>query len=296
MTVKLLVVYHKQAELIKNEVFVPIAAGLSADNPAYEFLSENMISDGTGDNIAAKNAVYNELTAVYWAWKNYDSLGNPDYIGLSHYRRHFVYQPNSPKPYYEIKKIDESFLKTINYSPEILTDILRRGDFVAPLPSKRGSVRENYRLAHNIEDLTVTEKIIADKYPDYINAANDYLNGKKAYFHNMFIFDRATFFRYCQWIFDILLQFEQSHTKPTGRLYVSERLTGIFFTKLTEEGKKPVLLPTVYITGGKASLRQAVRQTRLNLKDRNSSLIYAFKPLIIFLIPNFIMRIKRQKQ
>lgn len=296
MTVKLLVVYHKQAELVKNEVFIPIAAGLTAGNPAYKFLSENMINDGTGENIAEKNAIYNELTAIYWAWKNYDSLGNPDYIGLCHYRRHFVFEPNSAKAYYEIKKIDENFLDTIKFSQEKLTDILQQGDFIAPLPSKRGSVRENYKLAHNIDDLTAIEKIIADKYPDYVDAANEYLNGRKAYFHNMFIFDRATFFRYCEWMFNILQQFEQSQTKPTRRLYVSERLTGIFFTKLAEEGKKPVLLPTIYVAGSKTSLAQAVRQTKQNLKERKSSMLYALKPLIIFFIPNFIMRIKRQKQ
>lgn len=62
-----------------------------------------MIGDDTGDNISALNDSYNEMTALYWAWKNYDKLGNPDYIGLMHYRRHFVL--NEGKRLYIIFKI-----------------------------------------------------------------------------------------------------------------------------------------------------------------------------------------------
>ena len=39
-----------------------------------------MIGDDTGDNISDKNREYCELTGIYWIWKNYDKLGNPDYI------------------------------------------------------------------------------------------------------------------------------------------------------------------------------------------------------------------------
>lgn len=41
-----------------------------------------MIGDDTGDNISDKNREYCELTGIYWTWKNYDKLENPDYIGF----------------------------------------------------------------------------------------------------------------------------------------------------------------------------------------------------------------------
>lgn len=50
----------------------------------YNWLIENMIGDDTGDNVYDKNREYCELTGIYWAWKNYDKLGNPDYIGFMH--------------------------------------------------------------------------------------------------------------------------------------------------------------------------------------------------------------------
>lgn len=39
-----------------------------------------MIGYNTGYNISDKNREYCKLTGIYWAWKNYDKLENPDYI------------------------------------------------------------------------------------------------------------------------------------------------------------------------------------------------------------------------
>lgn len=57
----------------------------------FEWMCGNMIGDDTGDNISHLNRYFCELTGIYWAWKNYDKLGNPDYIGFMHYRRHFIF-------------------------------------------------------------------------------------------------------------------------------------------------------------------------------------------------------------
>ena len=97
--VKILVGYHKPAYLLKTDVLVPIHLGRALATDAskdgkmsqedYQWMLDNMIGDDTGDNISHLNREFCELTAIYWAWKNYDKLGNPDYIGFMHYRRHF---------------------------------------------------------------------------------------------------------------------------------------------------------------------------------------------------------------
>lgn len=98
---------------------------MSADDERLAWLTSNMIGDDTGDNISHKNSSYNELTAVYWAWKNYDKLGNPDYIGLMHYRRHFIFR-EAKFTESLVDKIDDNYYPLINYSPEAIKDIYRK--------------------------------------------------------------------------------------------------------------------------------------------------------------------------
>ena len=87
MKVKIFVAYHKEAELIQNEVLIPIHVG--RDFSTSKWLEDNMMGDNTGDNISSRNNRYSELTAQYFAWKNYDKIGSFDYIGFCHYRRLF---------------------------------------------------------------------------------------------------------------------------------------------------------------------------------------------------------------
>lgn len=98
-SVKILIGYHKPSVLFKSDILTPIHLGralateVSKDGKMteeeYQWMLDNMIGDDTGDNISLKNRHYNEMTGIYWAWKNYDKLGNPDYIGFMHYRRLF---------------------------------------------------------------------------------------------------------------------------------------------------------------------------------------------------------------
>ena len=101
-SLKILVSYHKPARLIKDDICVPIHCGRNnkIGNPLkdglvspgdFQWLQENCIGDDTGDNISEFNFKYCELTAHYWAWKNYEKLGNPDYIGFMHYRHIFAF-------------------------------------------------------------------------------------------------------------------------------------------------------------------------------------------------------------
>lgn len=79
---KILISYHKKDFLLKDDILTPIHAGRAnalkkEPNESLEWLLKNMIGDNTGDNISDRNGSYNEMTSVYWAWKNYDALGNP---------------------------------------------------------------------------------------------------------------------------------------------------------------------------------------------------------------------------
>ena len=252
--VKLLICYHKPATLFQDEILTPIHVGranarkrMDADNPNLKWLMENMIGDDTGENISDRNSSYNEMTSLYWAWKNYDKLGNPDYVGLMHYRRHFVWRENETIVY-NIENFNEAtYLDEINYSPEKAKKMLDGCDFVTHI-GKVMNVYQHYIENHKKEDLDLAVKIMLEKYPQYKDVTERYFAQDYSNFCNMFIFNKKIFFEYCEWIFDILEEFENRVDTSEKRFFISERLTGIFIANLMENKKlKYRVLPISFI-------------------------------------------------
>lgn len=239
MKIKILIAYHKRSTLFKDDVLTPIHVGRAIANkngPDYQWLLDNMIGDDTGDNISSKNASYNELTALYWAWKNYDKLGNPDYIGLMHYRRHLIFNPDDKSIVKNINKIKDDYFDVIQYTKEHLENLLTKYDFIY----NRGhvnSVYEQYKNHHRIEDLDLAIKILKRKHPSYSATANKYMKKSYGCFANMFILPKKEFFKYCEFIFSIISEFESKVDLTNRRLFISERLTGIFIEKLSKKMK-----------------------------------------------------------
>lgn len=255
-SIKLLLSYHKPDHLFKDTVLTPVHAGranamqrMSSDNPNLQWLLENTIGDDTGDNISDRNGTFNEMTTVYWAWKNYEQLGNPDYIGFMHYRRHFIFDSSKDKACYECLDIGDDYYEQIQYNEQSIIHIMDNCDFICVKPQWRQSMYEHFRLNHEIEDLETTIAILKEKYPEYSEAADDYLNGQDAYFCNMFIFPKDLFFQYAEWFFDITLELMNRIDFSYKRLFVSEWLTGIFITYLLKNGKKAKYLPMMIAEG-----------------------------------------------
>lgn len=247
--VKLLVCYHKPDYLLKDDVLTPIHVGraLAKESPNYEWMKNNMIGDDTGENISKKNSSYNELTALYWAWKNYESLGDPDYIGLMHYRRHFIFR-KSNRVVEDVYKIENDYFDYINYSYNTINHLFDDCDYIAHI-GHVDKVYKHYKENHHIEDLDLALKILKEKYPDYSQVADDYMDFSYGNFCNMFILPKKLFFEYCEWIFNILEEFEKQVDLTNKRLFISERLTGIFIESLQRKGYKQKSLSTTFIKG-----------------------------------------------
>ena len=82
LDIKIIIATHKQYRMPKDEIYLPLHVGAEGKQPlSYQ-------GDNTGDNISSNNPYYCELTGLYWAWKNLKA----DYLGLAHYRRHFLYK------------------------------------------------------------------------------------------------------------------------------------------------------------------------------------------------------------
>ncbi len=219
-TLKILVGYHKPAKLYKDDIYVPIHLGRSLATLAskdgkmskddYQWMVDNMIGDDTGDNISELNRHFCELTAIYWAWKNYDKLGNPDYIGLAHYRRLFKQED-----------INNAFLYDITAPQETLY--------------KDKSVEAQFLNSHHTDSL---EQAVSMLDSAYKHTANQYLQGKSSYLYNMFIMKKELFFEYCQFLFDVIFTVHKNTNYQNLSYYnqrmpgfIAERLSGIFFTE-----------------------------------------------------------------
>ncbi|MEI6847082.1 MAG: DUF4422 domain-containing protein [Chlorobiaceae bacterium] len=243
---KILVAYHKPAILFKNDILTPIHVGrmnaknrgMSNDN--YQWMISNTIGDDDGENISELNPNFCELTAVYWAWMNYDKLGSPNYIGLEHYRRHF--------------NIDASL-------PVFLGDY----DIVAPIESlKNETIESQFSNGHKSVDFSEVIDFLCSLCPEYAKIAKSYTKQNNGYFYNMFIMKKHVFFEYCEWIFKILLQLHKKtdyseYNEFDQRMpgYLGERLLGIFIQKKKLEGLK--VKNTKVIFNNNTSLKNTVK-------------------------------------
>ena len=202
MNAKIFVVCHDPKQIderIFQYPYVPICVGAKKDEFSPRFLRDDI-----GDNIADKNAVYNEMTAVYSVYNHLDEFENTDLIGFVHYRRFFAFS-NNAKIYNERSKFTDEFFDEIKLDENKLNEIFSKYDFVAPVPAYRKSVEENFKKAHG-DDLNVINDIIDKQYPEFSAAKNEYFCGNKAYFFKMFVFKKDTFTRYCELIFPILFE------------------------------------------------------------------------------------------
>ena len=206
--IKILTSFHKDTDLFVSDIVQPIQVGTDVNG----VVSEKYIRDNTGDHISAKNRMYCELTAQYWAWKNLDA----DYYGFMHYRRYFSFHDDTLKPdqYGNIvyARITPEALAELNYTDEAIHRAVEPYDVLSVEPQDvrnldgSASVYEHYKKSvyHRIEDLDTVMQIIDEKYPEYSTACRKYLYGRDGFFCNMYILKKEVFQDYCAWVFDIL--------------------------------------------------------------------------------------------
>lgn len=248
--VKIIVCYHKPALLLKNKFFVPVHVGRSiafenskdgkissADN---RWMEKKLIGDDTGENISNQNRNYCELTALYWVWKNQNRIGNPDYIGLMHYRRVLKFA-DTYKNYYitnnkDLKTFfDEHEFDLILTKPKICFSIVN--DVCSKNVYTHFCQEHGTRLTHIMLDC------VKDKYPEMRDSLNYVMFGvEKISWYNIFVAEKNLFNSYCEWLFDILSEinsrciaegFEMDTSRMMG--YYGEVLLNVFFNYYEKE-------------------------------------------------------------
>ena len=167
------------------------------------------IFDNTGENISKLNKHFCELTGLYWIWKH----AAEDYVGLVHYRRHFLL-------------------------PEDWIDICRENgvDAILPVPLYvNPSVSENYRERHVASDwdylMEYFKKNLPDEYDDIVRILGENLYSPC----NMIIARREVLDELCSWMFPIIFDvYEHCGVKEDSYQsrypgFISERLITYYF-------------------------------------------------------------------
>lgn len=229
-SVKIIIATHKKYEMPKDDMYLPLHVGAEGKvDENNRPLDLGYQKDNTGENISELNASYCELTGLYWAWKNLDE----DFIGLSHYRRHFC-----------IKKSKLDFENVLSYKEiEPYLDSIR-----VFVPQKRKyyieSLYSHYAHTHYAEHLDVVREIIQKDYPSYLKSFDKIVKQTSGYMFNMMIMQRDLLDDYCTWLFDILFKAGEkinvgNENAFQGRFYgrISEIIFNVWLDEQIQSGK-----------------------------------------------------------
>lgn len=215
--IKILVAAHKDFPMPENKsLYMPVLVGAKRNYKRDIHFQR----DDEGENISYKNPNYNELTAVYWAWKN---LKGVDAVGLVHYRRLFLSRSSKRNP----------------LEKEEINELFKSSDVI--LPKKRHyyieTNRSHYIHAHNAHPLDETRKVIAKYYSDYLPEFDTVMKKRSAHMFNMFVMKKKYFDSYCEWLFDVLFKLEKrvdisdySVTEARVYGYISELLMDVWIS------------------------------------------------------------------
>lgn len=188
MNIKVLVAAHKNYAMPKDPMYLPVFVG----KDLHPDVNHTFQGDNTGDNISRQNPYYNELTAIYWGWKNLDV----DALGLVHYRRYLSLNKK--------KSLDAVLTE------QQAQDLLQQYDII--LPQKRNYYIEtnesHYLHAHEHEPFNVMRKVIQEDYPEYADAFETVMKRTWAHMFNMFIMKKQPLNEYLTWMFDVLHKVE----------------------------------------------------------------------------------------
>ena len=191
MNIKVMIAAHKQCELPKDPIYLPIQVG-KALNP--ELTLQGYQPDNEGENISEKNANFCELTAIYWGWKNIDA----DYIGLVHYRR-----------FLGLRKCKDAFSSVLN--SQEAQSLCSENEII--LPNKRRyyieTIFSHYDHTHDKNHLEKTREVIKNLSPEYLYAFDRVMKRRWAHMFNMFIMKQNLMDAYCSWMFPILFELEK---------------------------------------------------------------------------------------
>lgn len=236
--VRIMINYYKPSFIFNNSVCTPIHCGraIMKKNSDYRWLCKHMIGDNTGENISDLNKVFNELTGIYWTWKNYEKIGDPEYIGFMSYRVLYSIK-DYPSP-----NTGRNFLDKHGYTEKRILNLFKANNATflsGPFFELHCPVFYwcNTDAFWEIEDkfsqiLKENSPIEFEEWKAFIKQFN------QGPFKYMFITTKDEFFKYCNWLFPKLLAVKDNVKNITNGDYartiafLAEVVTSFYFYNL----------------------------------------------------------------
>ena len=229
------------------------------------------------------DGAYGEMSKFYQVYNLYKSgKMSSKYVGFNHYRRYFSFLDNIPD-------LDEIFKE----NDVILGDIY--------LMTRR-TLRENYCKYHLCQNYDEMIEIIKDIKPEYYKDAIEVSNSYILFTCNTFIMKKEDFFKYCEFMFDILFEFDKRHNFKTekdmevymskyfqgneslfqvrAQGFLSERISTIFYHKYFNSSR----IKRINIVSGKT--KSKVNQTIIDIYKKKYKVT---KKIKVFKVINIIV-------
>lgn len=168
-----------------------------------------LFKDFQTDNINDLNPYINELTGLYWIWKN----TKDDFVGICHYRRYFAIN-NEIMTYNQAKEIlkghDTITTAAITFDRS-LYDIL--------------VIDSGEQAAFNV---------YRDLFFDAVPGFEEYLKTNKSVNpRNMFFCRKSLIDKYCEWMFPVVIPIARRYKEEIPRKHNNQdRLIGYFAERL----------------------------------------------------------------
>ena len=196
------VVTHKKFEMNLPQGYQIIHAGRELNND----LGYN--GDNSGENISKLNPYLNELTAMYWIWKNTKN----DYVGTAHYRRYFSDRNSYQFSAESILKVQQAYEYLKKY------DVLIGREGVSSNTQRTLIMAEdsdgNEEIA--IKAITIIKKMIEKYQSKYLDAFDKIMNSQGFFYCNMLITRKYVYDELCQWLFSFILPATEEFLKEVN--------------------------------------------------------------------------------
>lgn len=209
------VVTHKDVKLSKlPPCYRIIHAGHATAKEEFGYLG-----DDTGDNISRLNPFLDEVTALYWIWKNTKHT----HAGFVHYRR-FLTSNTRLKEFRPGEYVFSA--KNILSESEIIK-ILGENDII--VNAERVCDRTQLEMmiySTGQPDLVrfseeIVRKHLTKNQPDYLDAYDAVINGFVFFLYGIHITRRNIFNEYCKWLFSFMID----ATKELSRVVITDGKT-----------------------------------------------------------------------